>query len=370
MILKRSTPVPVVEEPVATVWNERNVGQMLKDLEEKLAAVKQMEESDFSMISSKPMMAEDGEEVDPMANDLAEEMMREAVQITEQKDRELRAKEAGGFDLEHSFDLEQDEQRSLRPTQRLQGQFKQPVQQYTNQEQFPSQEQFPNQEQYSNQEQYPRQQQYQGQEQFRNEEQYEDTRGPYQGNQRYQGQNQRLQDRNQYQQFQGQPAPRNIENSPARPRQISKDDQRSGLLNNFGIEMGEQLSADPEGNSFPTSPQLSPSRQALEDGSLAAPEEEEEEEKEEEVRCINKVMQVEVTVYEDKIKCQHTFTEKCHDTFVTDYIPTQERKCETSFDKNCHITYRPMVRPPMSTPPNTCSCRCLRNLFKSATSRW
>ena len=61
------------------------------------------------------------------------------------------------------------------------------------------------------------------------------------------------------------------------------------------------------------------------------------------LRCINKVMQVEETVYEEKVKCTHKFSEKCHDTFITDYVPTQERKCETSFDKNCRIRYRPMM---------------------------
>jgi hypothetical protein len=38
------------------------------------------------------------------------------------------------------------------------------------------------------------------------------------------------------------------------------------------------------------------------------------------------------------------FLEKCHDTYVTDYVPTQQRKCETSFQKNCKITYKPTVR--------------------------
>jgi len=62
---------------------------------------------------------------------------------------------------------------------------------------------------------------------------------------------------------------------------------------------------------------------------------------EEEVRCIKKVMQVEETVWDTKIRCEHRFSEKCHDTYITDYVPTQERECQTSFKKNCHITYKP-----------------------------
>lgn len=54
-------------------------------------------------------------------------------------------------------------------------------------------------------------------------------------------------------------------------------------------------------------------------------------------------MQVEETKYDERIKCTHKFTEKCHDTFITDYVPTQEKKCETSFKKNCHIYYKPMM---------------------------
>jgi len=62
---------------------------------------------------------------------------------------------------------------------------------------------------------------------------------------------------------------------------------------------------------------------------------------EEEVRCIKKVMQVEETVWDNRVRCEHRFSEKCHDTYITDYVPTQEEDCQTSFKKNCHITYKP-----------------------------
>ena len=55
-----------------------------------------------------------------------------------------------------------------------------------------------------------------------------------------------------------------------------------------------------------------------------------------EVRCIKKVMQVgspgsvrseafqvEKTVFDEKIRCEHRFTEKCHNTYITDYTPVQ-----------------------------------------------
>merc|ERR1719242_2572940 len=95
--------------------------------------------------------------------------------------------------------------------------------------------------------------------------------------------------------------------------------------------MGPDANTDPEKNKYSKQPQLNPRQQ------------EQAAEEKNDVRCVKKLMQVEETVYDEKVKCQHTFSEKCHDTFITDYVPTQEKKCETSFSKNCHITYKPMM---------------------------
>ena len=71
-----------------------------------------------------------------------------------------------------------------------------------------------------------------------------------------------------------------------KPRRIEEWSRGQPLPNQGSTEVVAE--ADFDGSSFPISPQLATSRQALEE--------------EEEVRCINKVMQVETTVYEDKVK--------------------------------------------------------------------
>jgi len=69
---------------------------------------------------------------------------------------------------------------------------------------------------------------------------------------------------------------------------------------------------------------------ALDIGSIAAAGE----------RCIDKVVMVEETEYDDVVTCKHSYSEKCHTTYTTDFEPQQEEKCEENFQKSCFIEYR------------------------------
>merc|ERR1712198_109932 len=57
---------------------------------------------------------------------------------------------------------------------------------------------------------------------------------------------------------------------------------------------------------------------ALDIGSIAAAGE----------RCIDKVVMVEETEYDDVVTCKHSYSEKCHTTYTTDFEPHQEEECE------------------------------------------
>lgn len=69
---------------------------------------------------------------------------------------------------------------------------------------------------------------------------------------------------------------------------------------------------------------------ALDIGSIAAAGE----------RCIDKVVMVQETEYDDVITCKHSYSEKCHTTYTTDFEPQQEEECEETFTKSCFIEYK------------------------------
>lgn len=215
----------------------------------------------------------------------------------------------------HNFDMSEEERTGqVAGPVPVVGQLKPQQFQLGQQELFPEQQQLAYQQQQQQVYQLPQQPAYQQQQ------------AVYQQQQPYQQQFLQPQQQPAYHQFQQ----HQINNL----KQLSSSSlqARSGLLTSFGATMGESAVGNPEDNDYASYPQLD-QRQVSVPASGA----------DEDVRCINKVMQVEETVFDERIKCQHTFTEKCHETYITDYVPTQEKKCETSFEKNCHITYKPMV---------------------------
>ena len=47
---------------------------------------------------------------------------------------------------------------------------------------------------------------------------------------------------------------------------------------------------------------------------------------------------VEHTEYDDEVTCKHSYFKECHQSYVTDYKPTQTEECDESFVKQCFLS--------------------------------
>jgi hypothetical protein len=74
---------------------------------------------------------------------------------------------------------------------------------------------------------------------------------------------------------------------------------------------------------------------------------------------------VQETEYDDVIECKHSYSERCHTTYTTDYQPQQvliynsylirrpsilnfifqEEECDENFKKQCYIEYKNVAFP-------------------------
>jgi len=63
------------------------------------------------------------------------------------------------------------------------------------------------------------------------------------------------------------------------------------------------------------------------------------------LECVKKMMMTEYTEYEEIVTCVHKVEERCHESYVTDFEPTQQRECDEKFEKRCSIYYEDVAVP-------------------------
>jgi len=60
-------------------------------------------------------------------------------------------------------------------------------------------------------------------------------------------------------------------------------------------------------------------------------------------KCVDKVMMLEETVYDEVITCDHSYDKRCHTSYITTYESQQEEECEENFKKICMINYEDLA---------------------------
>jgi len=73
--------------------------------------------------------------------------------------------------------------------------------------------------------------------------------------------------------------------------------------------------------------------------------------------CITKVKYVDHMEQDQVKECWHQNVTQCHDTYITEFLPSQEQKCEESFWKSCKIDFK-------ETPFNYTLKQCHTPLIK------
>ena len=56
--------------------------------------------------------------------------------------------------------------------------------------------------------------------------------------------------------------------------------------------------------------------------------------------CVTKEEEQESVERQKILECTHKSVEKCHYTYITQFLPSQEESCEENFEKSCQITFR------------------------------
>ena len=56
--------------------------------------------------------------------------------------------------------------------------------------------------------------------------------------------------------------------------------------------------------------------------------------------CISKTKYVQHMVKDSIKECWHQNVTQCHDSYVTEFLPSQEQKCEETFWKSCKIDFK------------------------------